>query len=135
MYVMKDDEIVRIAAWLLENGCLIELKDSNGKTALEIAKEKKNTSLIEFLVNRQIVLMKSEEITKQSLTSAMANLSMSFDQKKVTRRISYRGFLRDQLNDLGKTRNDPQSLLQGMKAKGFSYLQINLERLANAPGK
>ena len=126
----KEDEIIRIASWLLENGCNIEAIDKNKKTALEIAKTNKNLSLAEFLSKRQECRLKSSRAT---LTLAVAG--MSIDPNIAKSRIITSALIHEQQAASATSNSDPQKLLLAMKSKGFSYLQFNLEKLINAGGK
>jgi ankyrin repeat protein len=108
---IRSEEAIRVAAWLLENGCDIDQKDFEGKTPLQHAIAQSNPSMIAFLTNRRAALS-----------------TLSTDEAS-TVRISVSVLNRASMESSKALGSEPPSshLLRAMQLKGFSYLQIHFE--------
>lgn len=108
LHLSKEEDAITTAAWLLENGCSLEAKDSEKKSPIQVALDSKFNALQAFLLRR-----------KQSLDA--------LDPRNPSR-ISISALGLAQLESRKAVVKEPQQLLQTMKLKGFSYLQLYLQK-------
>lgn len=108
LHLAKEEEAIMTAAWLLENGCSVEARDVDKRTPIIVALDSKFSALQAFLLRR-----------KQSIDA--------LDPRNPSR-ISISALGLAQLESRKSIVKEPHQLLQTMKLKGFSYLQIYIQK-------
>ena len=116
------DETIQVAAWLVEYGCDIQLKDKDGRTAFDYACEAGNDRMTHFLSDRQISI---DYNTTTPTTANPTNNTTNTNNNR--RRITMSVLDREMLDSDVTEGGSKEYLQQKLKFKGFSYLQIHFE--------
>ena len=114
------DATIQVAAWLVEYGCDIQLKDKDGRTAFDYACEAGNDRMTHFLSDRQISI--DYNTTTSTTTTANTTNNTNTTRRRITMSVLDREMLDSDVTEGGK-----EYLQQKLKFKGFSYLQIHFE--------